>query len=330
MIATPLSGAQKTAVMVLLLDEPEAAGLLGRLKADQVRAVGEAMLSVADIDPASVDAVLEEFLERTQGVAALDAQGRQLRSVLSRSLGKPRAARVIGRLGPPAAPRRFAGFDWLDAATIAHLLQGEHPQAAAAVLANLDAALAAGVLDALPDALRTDLVFRLARLGTVDPELLSELEEDLEARLAELTPSAPVAVAGADFAAKLINLSANQKALLEGLEERDANLAKLIADQLVVFADVLQLDARALQQVVREVDAETLAVALKGADEATRAKVYAAMSSRAAAQLQDDLAARGPLKRDEVDAAQSRVAAIVRQLGESGAIMLPGAGANYV
>ena len=158
MIAAPLSGAQKTAVMVLLLDEPEAAGLLGRLQADQVRAVGEAMLSVADIDPASVDAVLEEFLERTQGVTALDAQGRQLRSVLSRSLGKPRAARVIGALGPPASPRRFAGFDWLDAATIALLLRDEHPQAAAAVLANLDPTLAAAVLDALPEAARGDLV----------------------------------------------------------------------------------------------------------------------------------------------------------------------------
>ncbi len=330
MIMAPLSGAQKCAVMVLLLEETEAAGLLNSLAADEVRAVGEAMLSVAEIDPAAIDAVLAEFLERSRDMATLDAQGRQVRAVLSQALGRPRASRVIGRIGAPAAARRFAGLDWLDAAGIAALLADEHPQAAAAVLAHVPAERAAAVLDAMPPPLGTDLVFRLATLRTIDGALLDELEAGLEARIAEHIEGAPIALAGADFAARLINLSANQKALLAALAERDAGLAGRIAEQLVTFSDLLKIDTRGMQLIVREVDTDVLAVALKGADAATRAHVFAAMSSRAAAQLQDDLAARGPMKREEVDAAQAQVAAIVRQLGEAGVLMLPGSSGGYV
>lgn len=330
MIAAPLSGAQKCAVMVLLLGETEAAGLLGSLAADEVRAVGEAMLSVAEIDPAAIDLVLAEFLDRSRGMATLDAQGRQVRAVLSKALGRPRASRVIGRIGAPAAARRFAGLDWLDPSGIAVLLADEHPQAAAAVLAHLPAERAAAVLDQMTPVARTDLVFRLATLGSIDPELLDELEAGLDARLGERTESAPVALAGADFAARLINLSVNQKSVLAALAERDPALAGRIAEQLVTFSDLLKLDARGMQLVVREVDTDVLAVALKGADAATRAHVFAAMSSRAAAQLQDDLAARGPMKREEVDAAQAQVAAIVRQLGEAGVLMMPGSSGGYV
>ena len=177
---------------------------------------------------------------------------------------------------------------------------------------------------------RSDLVFRLATLGSIDGELLDELEAGLEARLGERVEPAAVAVAGADFAARLISLSVNQKTMLAALAERDAELAGRIAEQLVTFSDLLKIDARGMQLIVREVETDVLAVALKGADAATRAHVFAAMSSRAAAQLQDDLAARGPLKRDEVDAAQAQVAAIVRQLGEAGVLMMPGSSGDYV
>ena len=330
MIAAPLSGPQKCAVMVLLLDETAAASLLDRLGADEVRAVGEAMLSVAEIAPAAIEGVLAEFLDRTGAMTTLDSQGRQARALLSRALGAPRASRVIGRIGPPAAPRRFAGLDWVDPPGIAALLAGEHPQAAAVTIAHLAPERAAAVLDAMPVAARADLLVRLATLGAVDAETLDAFEADLEARVGARVEAAPIAVAGSDFAAKLINLSAFQKDMLTALGERDPALAAVIAEQLVVFADLLRIDARGMQLIVREVDTEVLAVALKGADAATRAHVFAAMSSRAAAQLQDDLAGRGPLKRDEVEAAQAQVAAVIRQLGDAGALMLPGSSGGYV
>lgn len=329
--APSLTGAQKCAILVLLLEEAQAAELLRRMDADEVRAVGEAMLTVAEIDPAAIDAVLDEFLTRTRGVSALDSQGRQVRAVLSRALGSPRADRVIADIGPPAATRRFAAFDWLDAAGIAGLLADEHPQAVAVVIAHLSETQAAAVLDALPEALHSDIVVRLATLKPVQPQMILDLEADLEAKLASReTPTSSQSLAGADFTARLIKQSTNKKALLDALASVDSALAADIAAQQFVFADLLGLGTKDMQLVLREVDPPLLAVALKGADEALKELVFAAMSKRAAAQLQDELAEVGPMKRAEVEAAQAEICALVRRLGDSGALMMPGAAGAYV
>lgn len=329
--ATVLTGAQKCAILVLLLEEAQAAELLRRMEADEVCAVGEAMLTVAEIDPAAIDAVLDEFLTRTRGVSALDSQGRQVRAVLARALGSPRANRVIENIGPPAAARRFAGLDWLDAAGISALLGDEHPQAIAVVIAHLPEPLAASVIDGFPAALRSELVVRLATLKPVQPQVILDLEADLEAKLAACDmPAHGSALAGSDFTARLIKQSSNQKTLLEALAGVDADLAAEIAAQQFVFADLLGLSTKDMQLVLREIDPALLAVALKAADEALKALVFASMSSRAAAQLQDELADRGPMKRAEAEAAQAEICALVRRLGESGALMLPGAAGAYV
>lgn len=329
--APTLTGAQKCAILVLLLEEAQAAELLRRMDADEVRAVGEAMLTVAEIDPAAIDAVLDEFLTRTRGVSALDSQGRQVRAVLSRALGSPRAERVIEDIGPPASARRFAALDWVDAAGIAALLADEHPQAVAVVIAHLPDAQAAATLDALPAALHSDIVVRLATLKAVQPQVILDLEADLEAKLAtRVQPSRSQHLAGTDFTARLIKQSTNQKALLDALASVDADLAAEIAAQQFVFADLLGLGTKDMQLVLREVDPQLLAVALKGADAALKDLVFASMSKRAASQLQDELAERGPMKRAEAEAAQAEICALVRRLGDSGALMLPGAAGAYV
>ena len=230
-----LTGAQKCAILVLLLEEAQAAELLRRMAADEVRAVGEAMLTVAEIDPAAIDTVLEEFLTRTRSVSALDSQGRQVRSVLSRALGSPRAERVIEDIGPPAAARRFAAFDWLDAAGIAGLLADEHPQAITVVIAHLPEELGAAVFDALPTALHGDLVVRLATLKPVAPQVIVDLEADLEVKLQiRAQPPRSEAMAGTDFTARLVKMSANQKSLLAALGSVDAALAAEIACRVAI------------------------------------------------------------------------------------------------
>lgn len=328
---TTLSGAQKCAILVLLLEEAQAAELLRRMDAAEVRAVGEAMLSVAEIEPAAIDAVLDEFIARTQGVSALDSQGRQVRAVLSAALGAPRAERVIEHIGPPAASRRFAALDWLDAGTVATLLSDEHPQAIAVVLAHLPETPAAAILDALPERLQGDLVLRLATLKPVAPAAIAALEADLEAKLAAHDqPANSAQLAGTDFTARLVKLSANKAVLLAALAAADASLATEIAAQQFVFADLLGLSKKDMQLVLREADPQALAVALKGADDALKALVFGAMSSRAATALQDDLAERGPMKRAEVEAAQAEICVLVRRLGDSGAIMMPGIAGAYV
>ena len=326
-----LTGAQKSAVLLLLLDEPEAAGLLRQLDAAEVRAVGEAMLSVASIEPRAIDIVLDEFLAATQTTAALGQGGSQVRSVMVKALGEARAGRVLGRLGPPVTLPPFAGLAWTDPATIAAILTREHPQAATVILAHLSPAIAAEVLALLPEALQPDLLFRMAALLPVAGDVLTELEADFETALAATPPAITASrPAGPDAVAKLINLSADQPRLLDALRLRNPALAESIAQNLFVFADLARLDSRAMQTVVREIDPETLVVALKGADAGLRAQVFAAMSQRAAAQIEDDLAGRGPVKRADVDAAQAEIAGAVRRLADAGSVMLPGRAGGYV
>jgi len=331
MTEQPLTGAQKSAVLLLLLDEPEAAELLRQLGPDEVRAVGHAMVSVAEIDPRSIDAVLVEFLDASRGTAALGAGGSKVRSVLERALGNVRAGEVIRHLSPPAGIRPFAALDWVDPATLAAVLRDEHPQVTAVVLAHLAPAIASAVLNALPDATQADLVFRLAQLQPVSIAVIGALESDLSARLAEAAvPPRTQAFAGSDIAAKLVNLAADQARLIAELETRDAELAGRIAENLFVFDDIGRLDTRALQAIAREADPAVLVVALKGAGQPLRDQIFGAMSARAASQLQDELAQLGPLKRIEVDTAQAEVARMVRRLGADGSIMLPGRAGSYV
>jgi flagellar motor switch protein FliG len=328
--AAALSGAQKCAILLLLLEEAQAAELLRRMSAIEVRAVGEAMLSVAEIAPSAVDEVLDEFLARTRGVQALDAQGREARARLSLALGSPRAERVIEELGPPAAAVRFAQLEWLDAATVSTLLSGEHPQAVALVLAHLPEARAAQVLDGLEPEVQADVVLRLATLGPVPPAEIAMVETALESRLVSLTRAqGSTKLAGAAFTARLVTLSSQQETLLAALAESDPALAASIAEQSFVFDDIAKLAPRELQLVLRELDQAVLVVALKGASARLRELILSAMSSRAADQLRDELAESGPVKKADVAAAQAEMCALVRRLGESGAIMMPGA-SGYV
>lgn len=322
--AASLSGAQKCAILLLVLEDAQAAEMLAGMSPDEVQQVGEAMLSVAEIAPDAIDAVLDEFLARTAQVAALDAQGRQVRQRLGLALGTPRAETLIERIGPPAAPRRFAVLDWVEAGALATLIADEHPQAIAVVLAHLREDQAAQVLDGLPEAMQADVALRLATLKPVALADLAALEADLEAKLRGVgTDRDRAQLAGTDFAAGVVKKARGRGVLLDALMATDADLAAELESQQFVFADLAGLSQKDMQLVLREVDPALLAVALKGADAVVRELVFGAMSKRAASQLQDDLAERGPMKRSEVEAAQRDVCRLVRRLGDAGAITLP-------
>jgi flagellar motor switch protein FliG len=322
--AADLSGAQKCAILLLVLEEAQAAEMLSGMSPVEVQQVGEAMLTVAEIAPDAIDAVLDEFLARTAQVAALDAQGRQVRQRLGRALGTPRAETLIDKIGPPAQPRRFAVLDWVEPAALATLIADEHPQAITVVLAHLPEARAAQVLDALPEATQPDLAARLATLKSVALADLAALEADLEAKLRGVgTDRDRALLAGSGFAAGVIKKAKGRGALLDALMGLNADLAAELDAQQFVFGDLAALSQKDMQLVLREVDPGLLAVALKGAEALVKDLVFAAMSKRAASQLQDDLADRGPMKRSEVEAAQRDICRMVRRLGDAGAITLP-------
>lgn len=332
MIHANLTGAQKCAVLLLLLDELEAAELLRQMASEEVRAVGHAMLSVAEIEPRAIDTVLDEFLAASQTVAALGGGGTQVRAVFERALGPQRAGRLLGEMGPPITPRPFAALEWIQPPVIAAMLAAEHPQAAAVVLAHLDAERASAVLAALPVAAQPDLLFRLATMGPVTGAVVANLDRVIATQIATAPPSVAAAAttAGPDLVAKLLAMAPDQTRLLAALRELDPALTESIAESLFIFDDLIKIDARGMQALVREVDPEQLVLALKGASEMLRAHVYAAMSARAAAGVQDDLAALGPTKLAEVRIAQGAIAAVVRRLADAGALMMPGGAEGYV
>jgi len=325
--AALLSGAQKCAILLLVLEEAQASAMLAGMSPAEVQQVGEAMLTVAEIDPLAIDHVLDEFLARTAQVAALDSQGRQVRQRLGLALGTPRAETMIGKIGPPAAGRRFAVLDWVDPAGLAQLIADEHPQAVAVVLAHLPEDRAAATLDALPEDVQPDVATRLATLLPVNIHDLAALEADLEGKLKGVGTNRDSAqLAGTDFAAAVIKKARGRGALLEALMGVNAELAAELESQQFIFEDLLGLSQKDMQLVLREVDPGQLAVALKGASPVLKEFIFGAMSKRAASQLQDELAERGPMKRSEVDSAQRDLCRTVRRLGDSGALTLPTGG----
>ncbi len=325
--AAALTGAQKCAIMLLVLEEAQASDMLAGMTPAEVQQVGEAMLTVAEIDPIAIDHVLDEFLARTAQVAALDSQGRQVRQRLGAALGTPRAETIIEKIGPPAAGRRFAVLDWVDPPGLATLIADEHPQAIAVVLAHLPEARAAATLDALPEDLQPEIAARLATLQPVNIHDLAALESDLEGKLRGVGTGRDTArLAGTDFTAAVIKKARGRGALLEALISVNAELAAELESQQFIFEDLLGLSQKDMQLVLREVDPAVLAVAMKGASTALKDFIFGAMSKRAAAQLQDELAERGPMKRSEVNAAQADLCRTVRRLGDSGALTLPTAG----
>lgn len=328
----PLTGAQKTALLLLLLEEDQAAALLSRLEPAEVEAVGQAMLDVAEASPATVDRLLDEVLALADETVAVGEGPPTVRRMLGRALGPDRAGGMIDRLGTRARAPAFERLAWIEPHAIASLIEAEHPQAQALVLAHLPPERAARVLAQLPQATQPDLVRRVAILGPVSAEAIDALDAALAARMATSPPRQPVAdLGGMKRAADLINLSGiDEEAALNVLGEADPDAATVLAETLFTFEDLAKLDDRALQTVVRNMEADLLVPAMRAADEALKARLLKAMPQRAAESLQDEIANRGPVKVEEAEAAKRAIAAATRRLAAEGLVSLPGKGPAYV
>lgn len=327
-----LTGAQKTALLLLLLEEPEAAAMLARLAPAEVETVGRAMLSVAEATPATIDTLLDEVLAIASETVAVGTGPATMRDLFGKALGEERAGGMIERIGDDATQPLFARLQWLEPYAIASLLEGEHPQAQAFILARLDTARAAAVLARLPAELQPDLVRRIATMGPVTPHAAEALDAALEARISNARPRQPlVGHGGMQRAADLINLAGlDEEAALRALGDADPAAAEILSETLFTFADLARLDARALQNLLRTVDAELLIPALRAAQPDLRERLLGAMPQRAAEALRDEISNRGPVKLDEAASAQKAIAAAARKLAADGTITLPGKGADYV
>ncbi|WP_448586540.1 flagellar motor switch protein FliG [Thermaurantiacus sp.] len=327
-----LTGAQKAALLLLLLEEPQAATLLSRLSADEVERVGAAMLDVAEANPATVDRLLDEVLALADETVAVGEGGPTVRRMLETALGPDRAGGMIDRLGARARPEPFERLSWLEPYAIAALIETEHPQAQALVLAQLPPERAARVLAQLPRDLQPELVRRVAVLGPVTLQVLETLDRLLAERMAQSPPRQPLAnLGGMKRAADLINLAGiDEEAALLVLSEADPDAAEVLAETLFTFEDLGKLDDKALQAVVRNTEADLLVPALRSADPELKARILKAMPQRAAQALEDEIANRGPVRVEDAESAKKAIAAATRRLAAEGIVNLPGKGPAYV
>ncbi|QPQ55352.1 flagellar motor switch protein FliG [Allosphingosinicella flava] len=326
------SGSEAAAILLMLLEETEAAEVLTRLSPDEVQQVGSAMFELADITETQVDSVVVQFMTMAKARTTLgfDASTR-VRSVMTHALGPTRADSMLARITPPTSSRALDALHWMDARTIATLVKEEHPQIAALVLAHLEPTAAGDVLQLLPPEIQPDVIHRVATLEIVTAEALEELERIL---VGEVSRSATPATArgGAGEAAKIMNnlRPGTGQRIIRSLNKVDKRLAQTIEEEMFVFDDLIAIDEKSLSTLFRNIENDALVLALKGATPRLREKILGCMSSRAADAIKDEMEARGPVRLAEVQDAQKEVLATARRLADAGTIMLLDSGNDYV
>lgn len=327
------TGVERAAVLMMLVGEEEAAAILQKLDPEEVRQLGKAMFSVADVSEAEVADVLDDFVGHARERTAIGFDPRpRIEAVMTRALGQEKADSVLARIVPAEDACQLDLLDWLDAGEIASMIDKEHPQIAAVLIANLDPAIGAQVLEMMPDAVQPDILHRLARLGPITPEAVETLKTLLANRTGSGKTQAGVTLGGTKDAAKI--LSSGRKAtelrVMPKLFKIDRDVAKAIEEAMFVFDNLLELDDKNLGTLIRNIDSDVLTRALKGVDESIRARFLGCMSSRAADGIRDEMESRGPMKLSEVLDAQKIIIQIARNLAKDGTIQMGGGEDDYV
>lgn len=322
----PYSGVERAAVLMMLVGEEEAAAILQKLDPEEVRQLGKAMFAVADVGEPEVEMVLDDFVGKARERTAIGFDPKPIiETMMTKALGPEKADSVLARITPPEAQCQIDLLDWMDAAEIAAMIEKEHPQIAAVVIANLDQEVAGQVLELLPDAVQPEILHRVARLGPITPEAVDTLRTMLANRSAG-GQSAGVMLGGTKEAARILSgaRKTTEQRVMPKLFKIDREVAKAIEEALFVFENLLDMDDKNLGTLIRNIDSDLLTRALKGVDEATRNRFLGCMSSRAADGIRDEMEARGPMKLSEVLDAQKAIIQLARALAKDGTIMMGG------
>jgi len=330
-ITERMTGTQKSAILMMLLGEEEAAEILKNLSPREVQHLGGAMYAVRNTNQQAVNAVLDEFLAIIKKQTSLGlGAGNYIRNILNRALGEDKAQSVLSRITPASSERPIEILDWMDARSIAELLQDEHPQIIALVTSYLDYSQASDVLNLLPEDFQAEIIQRIATLETVDPQALRELEQVMQMKFKANTSLRSTKVGGIKAAAKIMNFTkANtEKRILTAIKRNDKDLMQAIQDNMFTFDNLGMSDDRSLQTLLRSVEPEDLIMALKGAPEDLQAKLFGCMSTRAAANIKDEMDVLGPVRLTEVQTAQKKIIESARKMSDEGTIVLAGRGGD--
>ncbi len=327
-----LSGAERAAILLMSLGEAHAAEIMKHLGPKEVQKVGESMASMANVKKEEVNKVVSDFAYTLGTQTALGTGNEEyLRNVLSGALGDDKASQLIDRILLGRSAKGLETLKWMEPRAIAEVIRLEHPQIVGIVLSYLDPDQAAEVLALLPENMRADIVMRIASLDGIQPSALAELDEILEKQFEGASSSIrSSSVGGKKTAANILNFmdSAVEGAIMERVKTVDEELGDNIEELMFVFENLKDVDDRSIQALLREIASDTLILALKGADEELKEKIFKNMSKRAAEMLRDDLEARGPVRISEVEAAQKEILAVARRMADAGDMSLGGGGAD--
>ncbi len=321
-------GITRSAMLLLTLGEDEAAAVLKHMTPRDVQKLGAAMATLKSVPRQEVESVVDDFYEVTQRGAPVVADEEYIRGMLTKALGDDRAANLISRILQGGDTAGLEGLKWMDAATVAELIRNEHPQIIATILVHLESDHAGDILKLFTERLRNDVLLRIATLDGVQPVALQELNDALTRILSGSAKIKKAAMGGVHTAAEILNYvgTANETSILDNVREYDPDLAQKIVDEMFVFDNLIDVDDRGIQLLLREVQSESLILALKGANEEMREKIFRNMSQRAAEMLREDLESKGPVRLSEVEREQKEILKVARRLADEGQIQLGGKG----
>jgi len=320
-------GLENSAILLMSLGEEDAAQVLKHLTPKEVQGVGETIARMKSIPRDRLESVLQLFASVTeQQLSLVSDTDEYVRAVLRKALGEDKANLLLDRILQGSDVSGIEGLKWMDPAAVAELLRNEHPQIVAAILVHLDYDQASSVLKLFSDRHRNEVIVRIATLDGIQPSALKDLNEVMSTLLTGADSMRKSTLGGVKTAAEMLNLMGTsiETSVLEYVREADNELAQRIMDNMFTFDDLIKIEDKAIQSLLKEVQTESLVVALKGADPELRDKIFKNMSTRAAETLREELEARGPVRVSDVETEQKEVLKVVRRLVEEGVIALGG------
>jgi flagellar motor switch protein FliG len=326
-----LRGTERAAIFLMSLGEGAASEVLKHMEPKEVQSVGAAMAQLKNVSRGQVTTVLKDFCKTMQEETGLGlGTDEYVRSVLTKALGEEKAGNLIDRILQGGNTKGLETLKWMDSRAVAEIIRLEHPQIIAIVLSYLEPDQSAEVLALFPDRVRTDVLMRIATLDGIQPAALNELNDIMEKQFSGKNNVKSSSVGGLKAAANILNFidSSVEAELMDSIKEVDADLGQNIQDLMFVFDNLNSVDDRDIQTILREISSESLVLALKGADDGLKEKIFKNMSKRAAEMLRDDLEAKGPVRLSEVEGAQKEILSVARRLADAGDISLGGSGSE--
>ncbi|AFQ45751.1 flagellar motor switch protein FliG [Desulfosporosinus meridiei] len=332
-MAQALNGIQKAAILMIALGSENSANVVKHLGDQEIEQLTLEMANVGKISPEQRDHVIDEFYQMCMANDYISQGGIDYaRDVLERALGETRAFEIISRLSTSLKMRPFDLVRRTDPKQLFSFIQGEHPQTIALIMTHLPVEKAATLLASLNADRQADVAKRIATMGRTSPEVLKEIEKVLERKISSLAPTDYTASGGIQSIVDVLNRTdpGTVKVVMDSLEVEDPDLAEQIKRQMFVFEDIVMLDDRGIQLVLRDVETKDLGLALKGSNPEVAQKIMANMSSRASQMLKDDMEFMGPVRLRDVEEAQQRIVKVIRKLEESGAIVISRGGSDEI